>query len=324
MRCDEIRKSLSDYLDGELPLDARRSVEEHLGGCEACRRELRELERTLGHLRSLPEVEPPPFYAESVMRKVREEARAKPGLLRKLFFPLRVKLPAEALAVALVAVVAIYVFKALGPEVAMKREVAMKPPAVATAPQTADEVASLGEMKEEEAAQAGEGLDAGKKMEEAVTGEGHAPEKAAEPEYEARRKAGPPLPRSSVMRDAAAPPPEAEAQRAEEPAREEFRLAKGAEGRAAGREDYEVSVRVPRLEGTEEALDAAVEGAGGKVIEKEASAGEMVYYVEIAPEKISALVRELGGLGDVGDVKTVSGAAGGGNVVVKIRLLERS
>ncbi|MEJ2314296.1 MAG: hypothetical protein P8Y85_05880, partial [Nitrospirota bacterium] len=85
-----------------------------------------------------------------------------------------------------------------------------------TAPQTADEVASLGEMKEEEAAQAGEGLDAGKKMEEAVPGEGH------------------------------------------------------------------------------------------------------------APEKISALVRELGGLGDVGDVKTVSGAAGGGNVVVKIRLLERS
>jgi hypothetical protein len=83
-------------------------------------------------------------------------------------------------------------------------------------------------------------------------------------------------------------------------------------------------VRVPRLEGKEEALDAAVEGAGGKVIEKEPAAGEMVYYVEIAPEKISALVRELGGLGDVGDVKTVSGAVGGETTVVKVILRQRS
>ncbi len=317
MRCDEIRRRLSEYLDGELPPEGRQSVEEHLSGCEGCRKELSELELTLGHLRSLHEVEPPPFYTQSVMRRVREEARAKPGLLRKLFFPLRVKLPIEAMAVALVAVVAVYVFKAMGPEVAMR------PPTVASAPETADEMASLRPKMEDKAAPAEGGRDLENEMEEAGTGEGRALKEAAEPEYGAGRKAEP-SPLKRAMRDSAAPTVEAEAPRDEKPAREEFRLAPGAKGLVAGREDYEISVWVPCPEEAEEAFEAAVETAGGKVIEKESSAGERGFYVEIAPEKITPLVHELWRLGDVGDVRSVSEAAEGDTVVVRIRLRQRA
>lgn len=318
MRCDEIRKRLSEYLDGELPPDGKRSVEEHLAGCEGCRRELSELELTLGHLRSLPEVEPPPFYTQSVMRRVREEAQAKPGLLRKLFFPLRVKLPIEALAVALVAVVAVYVFKAMGPEVAMR-----PPTVVASAPEAADEMASLRQKTEEKAVPAEGGRDLGSEMEEAGTGEAHVLKEATEPEYGAGRKAEP-SPLRRAMRDSAAPTVEAEAPRDEKPVREEFGLAPEAKGLVAGREDYEISVWVPYPEEAEEALDAAVETAGGKVIEKESSSGERGFYVEIAPEKITPLVHELRRLGDVGDVKSVSVAAEGDTVVVRIRLRQRA
>ena len=41
MRCDQ--PALSRYLDGDLTLPARRELENHLAGCDVCRRELAEL-----------------------------------------------------------------------------------------------------------------------------------------------------------------------------------------------------------------------------------------------------------------------------------------
>ena len=50
------------------------------------------------------------------MARVREEAEGKRGLLRKLFYPLHIKIPLEAVASILVVVLAVYVFKATDPE----------------------------------------------------------------------------------------------------------------------------------------------------------------------------------------------------------------
>jgi len=36
--CHEVLERLSDYLDGELPREARAAVEEHLAGCDVCER----------------------------------------------------------------------------------------------------------------------------------------------------------------------------------------------------------------------------------------------------------------------------------------------
>jgi len=42
MNCDEIRPAISARVDGELAPDQQKRLEEHLAGCEACRRELAE------------------------------------------------------------------------------------------------------------------------------------------------------------------------------------------------------------------------------------------------------------------------------------------
>jgi hypothetical protein len=128
-----MKKKLSEYLDGLLDAEEKAYVEEHVASCPDCAATLAELEKTLGHMRTLDEVEPPPWFAEKVMKRVHGEA-AKRSLLRKLFFPLHIKVPAEALALVLVAIVAVYVFDAMRPEMAMegpsapKREIAAEEP----------------------------------------------------------------------------------------------------------------------------------------------------------------------------------------------------
>ena len=50
------------------------------------------------------------------MNRVREEAEPKKGLLQRLFYPLHIKIPVEALATCLVVVLALFVYKNTEPE----------------------------------------------------------------------------------------------------------------------------------------------------------------------------------------------------------------
>jgi hypothetical protein len=117
-----MKKKLSEYLDGTLLAEEKAYVEEHLASCEDCSATLAELNRTLQYMGALDEVEPPPWFAEKVMHKVKEEAE-KESFFRKLFYPLHVKLPVEAMALVFVAVFAYYAFDVMRPEVAMKEAV---------------------------------------------------------------------------------------------------------------------------------------------------------------------------------------------------------
>ena len=40
MNCEEFRALITAHVDGELPADRQRLLDEHLAGCESCRREL--------------------------------------------------------------------------------------------------------------------------------------------------------------------------------------------------------------------------------------------------------------------------------------------
>ncbi|HEY6872483.1 MAG TPA: DUF2275 domain-containing protein [Geobacteraceae bacterium] len=104
----EIRRKLSAYLDNAVTKGEKAQIEAHLAQCGNCRGALADLERTVGHLKSLPEVEPPPWLADRIMAHVRDAAVPEPGLWRRLFLPLRVKLPIEALAVVFVCVTGYY------------------------------------------------------------------------------------------------------------------------------------------------------------------------------------------------------------------------
>lgn len=116
MECQEIRKNLSAYLEGMVSPEDRELIEQHLASCRSCSTALYELNRTGEVVKHLKEVEPPPWMKQKIMARVREEAEPKKGILQKLFYPLHIKVPLEAFATVLVAVVAVYVFKAVEPQ----------------------------------------------------------------------------------------------------------------------------------------------------------------------------------------------------------------
>ncbi len=58
MNCDEFKPMLTGYVDGELPAELRAALEQHLDGCEACKRELASLSRLKEELAMMKFKEP--------------------------------------------------------------------------------------------------------------------------------------------------------------------------------------------------------------------------------------------------------------------------
>ena len=83
MRHADLRKSLADYLEGDLPLEARALVDAHLDGCHDCAREVEEMRQTVQLLRGLPDPEPPPMITANVMRRIRA-GESRPGFFERL------------------------------------------------------------------------------------------------------------------------------------------------------------------------------------------------------------------------------------------------
>lgn len=116
MDCKHIEGKLPAYLEGALPPDEGTLVEGHIAACPNCRRALEDLVKADKLTRGLEEAEPPPWLKQKIMAAVREESGRREGFLRKLFYPLHIKIPATALATVLIAVFAVYVFRAVEPE----------------------------------------------------------------------------------------------------------------------------------------------------------------------------------------------------------------
>lgn len=105
---------LSAYLDGELPAERERAVEEHLAGCSGCRAELDGLRSVVERLRRLDRAAPPPVLGRSVARRVALESRPR-GLVDRLEGALA-RLPLDpatlvtfGVVVALAAILALFV-----------------------------------------------------------------------------------------------------------------------------------------------------------------------------------------------------------------------
>lgn len=54
MNCNEVAPLLDDYIDGILPVAQVRAVEQHLAGCEKCRREVEAIRSVLADARAMP------------------------------------------------------------------------------------------------------------------------------------------------------------------------------------------------------------------------------------------------------------------------------
>lgn len=92
--CRRHLERLSDHLDGTLPPAEAERLREHLDQCPACRQALEELRLTLDRIRAVEPVEPPPWLAERILARVREQPAPRPRWLSRVARP---SLPAAAL-----------------------------------------------------------------------------------------------------------------------------------------------------------------------------------------------------------------------------------
>ena len=112
---NDIRHKLSDYIDGSVSAREKAAIEEHLKTCSKCGDALNELQKTVEHIKTVEEVDPPAWLTQKIMAKVRAEAEGKKNIFQRLFYPLSVKLPLEAMAVMFLAVTAFYIYQNIEP-----------------------------------------------------------------------------------------------------------------------------------------------------------------------------------------------------------------
>jgi len=121
MECNNIQEKLSSYIEGVISPEEKILIDEHLKSCQRCNESLAELKRTIEYVQDLEDIEPPLWLTRNVMARITSEVKPKKGILQKLFYPLRIKLPIEAAAVFLIAVTAIYIFKTIQPGVKLAK-----------------------------------------------------------------------------------------------------------------------------------------------------------------------------------------------------------
>lgn len=109
--CKEIENNLSLYLDDSLSDADKQAIEEHLKSCPHCTKALVQLSKTHTLVNNLAEVEPPAWFKQKIMAKVRKKAEKK-SFVQKLFYPLRIKIPVQILATVFIAVLAVYIYRA--------------------------------------------------------------------------------------------------------------------------------------------------------------------------------------------------------------------
>ena len=110
MTCNETRELLSALLDEALDTGERAQVETHLAGCAECRRELEGLRATTGILARVEKARAPVGFVDRVMTRVRPVPWYR-RLGRALFLPLSIKLPLEAGAMVVIALLGVYLLQ---------------------------------------------------------------------------------------------------------------------------------------------------------------------------------------------------------------------
>src|SRR4030042_1731198 len=141
MNCQDIQQKLSAYVEGILHPEEKILVDEHLTSCQKCNESLSDLRKTINYVHTLKDIEPPPWLTQKVMAKIKTEVHPKKGIIQKLFYPLHIKLPIEAVVTALLAVITIYIFKTMQPEMKLAQAPSEHETVIARSPSKVDDEA---------------------------------------------------------------------------------------------------------------------------------------------------------------------------------------
>ncbi|MDD5455235.1 MAG: zf-HC2 domain-containing protein, partial [Candidatus Ratteibacteria bacterium] len=114
MECLKVKELLSEYIEGVLDEQLKKSVEEHLQTCKSCSEELGLLKTYLAKIGSLEKIEAPKDFLEDLHERLQEESKFK-KVIRKIFVPVTVKVPFEIAGAAAMLFFVIYLVKTMQP-----------------------------------------------------------------------------------------------------------------------------------------------------------------------------------------------------------------
>lgn len=117
MDCNEIKKLIPIFLDGELAADEHQMVESHLGICAACRNEAQAVQGAWEMLGELDDIQPDPNYKTRFWARVAGQTSRQEKIfdyIRSLFLNRRLA-PALAAAGLILAVTLVATYKYFQP-----------------------------------------------------------------------------------------------------------------------------------------------------------------------------------------------------------------
>lgn len=136
MKCDQVRQAFSDLYDETLSGAPLVTITQHLATCQECRAEWTAFRNAMLAVSDLGGAEPSLGFAARVRQRIETIPRWQRALYW-LFFPLRVKVPIQALALFLVAFAGLLLYQR-SPEMLRQAEVrpATQPPVTREVPAT--------------------------------------------------------------------------------------------------------------------------------------------------------------------------------------------
>jgi hypothetical protein len=340
MTCNEIENRLPAYMEGLLSPEDRKSIEGHLASCSRCGRALADLKTTEELVRGLEDVEPPPFFEQRIMSRVREEAGQKKGILQRFFYPLYIKVPVQVMVTVFVAVFAFYVYQKGEPE--MKQEVSLpipmtedakgrvisEPPGVVSVPLAvpraerapAGDITGKKDQKPGAPAPRAKGDDEEKSITDsrAPIREGRSsPIKPTAPIAAAREKDMPSVESKALnaMRDKA----EIQAGGASATAMTQ-QTSKGKT--AAKRSIIDLTMHVGRAPDAVREIEERLGRFNARIIDRQRREGEEILRIEIARQTVAAFLDQLNAIGRIDEEKSAP-AVPDGNVTVIIKIKEQ-
>ena len=99
MDCAGIQELLSEYIDGTLDAKAVQVVEKHMSVCEDCKETLASLSAMVEELNALEPVKAPADFLEKIHQRMEPRSDFS-RIFRKLFVPLKIKIPLQLAAAA--------------------------------------------------------------------------------------------------------------------------------------------------------------------------------------------------------------------------------
>ena len=282
MECNDIQEKLSDYMEAVLSAEDKVLIDEHLKGCQKCREALADLKMTMEHIQSLDEVQPPAWLTQRVMARIREEAEAKKGILHRLFYPPHIKLPIEAVAVIAIALVSVYIFKAMQPEMQLAK--APTEEARSRLLQEEKERVSTTDKGRPTTAGPAEQFTRAEKKELPAT---EHPRATRVPDEVSRREYRMPS-RKPIVRD--------------ESGREAVSSALGAKAMVGKRQrSIPLTIKVKDIDAASEKIEIAFKQLGGETIGRESLERKRVVAAKLDVNKLEQLLLRLSSIGEVGE-----------------------